>query len=338
MELNDVVHDGEALLRSRYWPLSLLFLAASLFFPQPPAWALTIESQVADGEWTTNPAIYPLKGQEVRLRVAKRADASIRWFKIVPDIGKLYHNAEWPWNPGAYHWLGYEKINYSRCELTSLKDQWEIDPFSESGCGPSTATDFYRNDVGSFWFQAEIDGPDGTESSPGLEETDNKGLSPEVFRISIRDGKGYLGYLSSLFNVPAIFGSTPYQSSNYIGIDCSKALMTAFYLSHGKALTKDENVASLVTRLPVVARFHLVKGEPDKSIRWQKDIRPGDFIAVKYDGAKSFQHIGALYQNSDGKGLLDAQDLVLQAGPEPLHLSQLADGSFDGEVVCIRPK
>lgn len=318
--------------------VALFFLSAAMLSAKPQAWALTIESQVADGEWATSSAIFPLKGQRVRLRVAKTPGASIRWYKIVPDIGKLYHNAEWPWNPGAYRWLGFEKIHYSRCELASLRDQWEIDPFSEAGCGPATASDFYRSDVGSFWFQAEIEGPDGTQSSPGLEETDNKGLSPDVLRVSIRDGKGYLGYLSSLFNVPAVFGSTPYQCSHFIGVDCSKALMTAFYLSRGKTLTKDENVASLVTRLPVVARFHLVKGEPDKRVLWQKDIRPGDFIAVRYDGANSFQHIGALYGNADHNGLLDAQDLVLQAGPEPLHLSRLSDGSFDGEVVCLRPK
>lgn len=309
-----------------------------LLFAQSSAWALAIESRIDAGKWTASPAIYPLKGQKVRLRVAGQQGSTIRWYKIVPDIGKLYHNAEWPWNPGAYHWLGYEKINYTRCELSSLRGQWEIDSFSEEGCGPSTASNYYRSEVGSFWFQAETEGPNGTESSPGLEETDKKGLSPEVFRISIRDGKGYPGYLSSLYNVPAVFGSTPYQCSNFIGVDCSKALMTAFFLSQGKTLVKDENVASLITRLPKIARFHLVKGEPDKPIRWNKDIRPGDFIAVRYDGAKSFQHIGALYRNADGKGLLDAQDLVLQAGPEPLHLSPLSDGSFDGEVVCVRPK
>ena len=314
-----------------------MFLAL-FFLPAPWAGALTIQSQVAGGKWTQSKAIYPLKGQEVRLRVAPIPGASIRWYKIVPDIGKLYHNAGWPWDKDAYHWLGFEKIGYRRCELPSSRGQWEIDPFSDPGCGPDTASDYYRRDVGSFWFEAETEGPNGLEDSPGLEKTGDKGLSPEVFRVSIRDGKGYLGYLSSLFNVPAVFGATPYQCSNFIGVDCSKALMTAFYLSKGQTLTRDENVANLVTRLPVVARFHLEKGRPGKEVRWQRDIRPGDFIAVKYDGARSFQHIGALYEDADGNGVLDEGDLVLQAGPEPLHLSKLADGSFDGEVVCVRPK
>jgi hypothetical protein len=316
----------------------ILFIFPLFLLLAQSAWALTIESQVAGGKWGKTPAIYPLKGEKVLLRIGKAPGAKIRWYRIVPDIGKLYHNAEWPWNPNAYHWLGYEKIGYRRCELVSLRGQWEVDPFSDPGCGPDTATDYYRQDVGSFWFQAEMEGPDGTESSPGLEETSPKGISPEVFRVSIRDGKGYLGYLSSFINVPAIFGATPYQSSNFIGVDCSKALMAAFYLSQGKNQTKDEDVAALITRLPVVARFRLVKGMPDKEIRWQKDIRPGDFIAVKYAGARSYQHIGALYQDANGNGLLDGEDLVLQAGPEPLHLSPLSEGAFDGEVVCVRPK
>jgi hypothetical protein len=314
----------------RWFPL--LFLLA------PSAWGLTIESQITGGKWTKSPAIYPLQGEPVRLRVAQTPGATIRWYKIVPDIGKLYHNAEWPWNPGAYKWLGFEKIGYRRCELVSCKGRWEIDPFSDPGCGPATASDHYRRDVGSFWFQAETEGPSGSESSPGLEETGNQGLSPKVFRVSIREGKGYLGYLSAFINVPAVFGSTAYQSSNFLGVDCAKALMSAFYLSHGKSQTHDENVASVVKRFPVVARFHLVKGSPDKEIQWQKDIRPGDFIAVKYEGARSFQHIGALYRGTSDNGLLSGGDLVLQAGPEPLHISKLAEGAFDGEVVCVRPE
>ena len=33
----------------------------------------------------------------------------------------------------------------------------------------------------------------------------------------------------------------------------------------------------------------------------------------------------------------DADDLVLHAGPAPLHYSSLASGVFDGDVVILRP-
>lgn len=312
------------------YSLGLLLLAS-------PVLGISIESRVGAGEWMKSAAIYPLKGEKISLRVAQTPGASIHWYRIVPDVGKLYHNAEWPWNPGAYHWLGYEKIGYRRCEMVSLKGRWEIDPFADPACGPTTPSSHFRRDMGSFWFQVEVQGPTGIERSPGLTESDEKGISPRVFRVSIRDGKGYLGYLSAFINVPAVFGSTPYQNANFIGSDCADVLMAAYFLWKGKLPVKDDNVGSVIKRFPAVARFRLSRGAPDKDMAWQEAVRPGDFIAVKYEGARMYQHIGALYKDANGNGRLDAEDWVLHAGPEPLHVSRLADGGFDGEVVVVRP-
>ena len=43
-------------------------------------------------------------------------------------------------------------------------------------------------------------------------------MSPKVFRVSVRDGEGYVGWLASYFNVPGLFGSVIHQSANYIGV------------------------------------------------------------------------------------------------------------------------
>jgi hypothetical protein len=64
---------------------------------------------------------------------------------------------------------------------------------------------------------------------------------------------------------------------------------------------------------------------------------PGDFIAVNYDDSKRYHHIGALYSDHNGNGLLDADDIVLHAGPAPLHFTALSSGAFDGDVVILKP-
>jgi hypothetical protein len=300
------------------------------------AHSLTIESRVGAGEWSKAASISPLKGEAVRLRVASRPGSSIRWFHISPDIGKLYHNAEWPWNPGAYKWLGYERISYRLCEVEGSRGRWEIDPLAGSVCSPSTPTDHFRVDLGTFWFQAVVTGPSGEDHSPGLKEADDRGLSPGTFRVSIREDGTLLGTLTSFFNVPAVFGSTPHQSLQYLGVDCADVLMASWSLRQRIPMEKNENVGSVMARFPKKARFHLSSGRPDRKVAWGKDIRPGDFLAVKYVGARMYQHIGALYRDSNRDGLLDPGDLVLHAGPEPLHLSSLSQGAFDGEITVVR--
>jgi hypothetical protein len=191
--------------------------------------------------------------------------------------------------------------------------------------------------VGSFWYQVEVRTEGGVGRSPGIEDGDGRGLSPEVFRVSVRAGAGYLGWLASFYNVPAVFGSTPYQSRNYIGVDCADVIMVALSRWRDEALTRDWNVQMLTRALPQVLDFGLTRGVPSRPVAWGGDVRPGDLIAVKYPGARMFQHVGALWKDANGDGKLDRDDLVIHAGPQPLHISQLGAGPFDGKVVVLRP-
>jgi hypothetical protein len=97
------------------------------------------------------------------------------------------------------------------------------------------------------------------------------------------------------------------------------------------------NVAGLTRALPVVRSTRVAKGVPAVPLRWGRDVARGDLVAVKYDGWGQFGHIGALYADGNGNGLLDGPDLVLHAGPSPLRFSSLDEGMFDGEVKILRP-
>jgi hypothetical protein len=114
--------------------------------------------------------------------------------------------------------------------------------------------------------------------------------------------------------------------------------MAAYAKWKGSASTKDYNVAMVVTAMEKRVKCLIDSGAPDTVIRWNSQVQPGDLIAVRYEGAKQFQHIGALYRDANANGIVDADDLVLQAGPFPLCASRLGEGSFDGEVVVVRQR
>jgi hypothetical protein len=230
--------------------------------------------------------------------------------------------------------------------LVEFRDQWEIHPFEkpDSANLQDTALAGFLGRKpskprphGSFWFQVEVENRGRFTRSYGIEDNDKRGLNPKVFRVSRRDGKGYVGFLTTFFNVPGLFGSIPYQSHNYIGVDCADVLVAAYGKWKRVRFKKDQCVAGLVTGLPKVVKFKIRDGNPKPRIRWGKRIRPGYLIAVRYPGARSYQHIGALAKDANKNGLLDGADLVLHAGPYPLRYSSLKEGKFDGHVVILKP-
>jgi len=311
-----------------------------------------IEARVDDGPWTNSASIYPLKGQKVALRVKRTADSKLRWFSLWPDNSTVYKNANFPWDAEPYKWIGLAKIRYKRQELVSLRDRWEIYPLEEPAASSLLEATHFSGHLptgivggsqarvqpfGSFWFQAEVERAGTFARSYGFEDNDNRGLLPGVFRVSVRDGDGYLGFLTSFFNVPGLFGSTPYQSLNYIGVGCADVLVAAYCAWKNVRIKEDHCVASLVGRLPKVAQFALQHGVPQQEIRWGKHVVPGYLIAVKYPGQKGYQHTGALVEDTNRNGLLDDEDLVLHAGPQPLHYVFLKEGKFDGQVVVLKP-
>jgi hypothetical protein len=287
--------------------------------------------------WKSDTAVYPLKGETVSLRVAQQPGAEPRWYQIFPDLDQMYKNANHPWEDDPYAWVGLDSIDYLRVERTDLRGQWEVEPLAQPARHPE-GSHFHHRDVGSSWYQVELHSPAGIAISPGLESNDAKGISTAVMRISVRDGEGYIGWLASYFNVPGLFGSVVKQSSGYIGVDCADVLVAAWHRWKGKPLTKNHNVAMLVDLWPRVLEIDMEGGEPTALVAWGEQVRPGDILAVRYPGRAQYQHIGALYRDADGDGLLGGADLVLHAGPWPLQTARLDRGGFDGHVVVMRPE
>lgn len=286
------------------------------------------------------------KGESVTLSVEPIAGATeIRWYQIIPDISKYYKNANHPWEKDPYQWVGFGKIDYERREIGKARGAWELSLFGDETTesdkerlplAPTRFAPHFRRDVGSFWFQVEVEVGGKTRRSAGLEDNTERGLSPKVFRLTVREDDSYLGALTGFFNVPGLFGSIPYQCNHYIGVDCADVLVTARGEWRGVPNTKEYNVSMLVSGWPRVTEFEISNGEPSRKLAWGKDLRRGDILAVRYEGRSRYQHIGALWGDSDEDGLLSPADHVIHAGPEALHTKSLRAGSFDGHIVVLR--
>lgn len=316
-----------------------------------PKAKLAIRTSVNGSNWTKKRALDVAKTDDVALKVTAPEGTEVRWYMIFADITRFYQNANHPWEENAYGWTGLQKIAYHRVEIAQLRGQTEVRPLAEIDGLWAAVTEwfraagvneyllqFYRAEAGTFWFQAETWRDDALEArSPGIEEADQRGISTRVLRVAVRGGDDYLGHLEAFFNVPGVFGSILYQSKNHIGADCADVLMAAWSKWKKQRPQKNYNVQMLVGKFKKRVKTVIGGGNPDAEIRWGEDVFPGDFIAVNYDESKRYHHIGALYADRNQNGLLDAEDVVLHAGPAPLHFSTLGSGVFDGEVVILKP-
>lgn len=309
------------------WALNL-FLAVS---------ASGLEASVAEGPWLAAASVSPLAGQRVRLRVAPIAGARIRWFQRIPDVSRMYKNANFPWDPEPYKWVGLAEVRADDEELTRFAGRWEIEPFpagrrvakgewTASYVSDIARSPYYNPSTGSFWFQAEVEKDGKIERFP-----------PGGFRVSVREGPDFIGLLASYQNVPGVFGSLTAQATNYRGVDCADAVTAAWGKWTGDELSENLNVAALLTRFPHAAEFDWGEGGSTRPVRWGSEVRRGDLIAVRYKGALSFQHVGALVGDQDGDGLLSPADLVLHAGPMPLAYAAISEPAFHGRIIALRP-
>ena len=312
--------------------------------------SLSIESSVGDGPWRKTKGLSIGEGERIRLRVPHKGEgASVAWYLVFPDLSKTYKNANHPWEPDPYKWVGYADIDYYRIELEQFRGQWTIAPFGGQNAiwagvrqwlrdrGEASKVHYYHDDAGTFRFQAIVRKDGQTWRTAGLEDTGKLGISKQVLRVSRRKGEGYPGHLTAYFNVPGLFGSVTAQSQHYIGVDCADVLVASHTRWRKRSPKKNYNVAMLVAMSRPLAELDLDGNMLSAEPVWGKDIRPGDFVAVRYEGASRYQHIGALLGDTDGDGVLGAKDVVLHAGPWPLQESQLGAGPFQGHLVIFRP-
>ena len=318
----------------RYPKKKLLFL---LIFLIQHLSAKEISYRVESQKFQHKHAVFLKPSQKLTLKFDVKNTKSIRWYQIIPKTSKFYKNANHPWEKNPYKWIGFGKIEYKKVEIKPFADKSSV-VLTQKILEANRPKDnpYYNAHIGSFWFEAEATLKNGkTVKSSGLKNMTYRGLSTKVLRVSYLEKRDYIGYLTSFFNVPGIFGAIPYQSKNYIGVDCADVLVATSAVMHKKKL-KEYNVAMLVAQLKHRADIKITDGKPDKKLQWGKDFKRGDFIAVKYRASGRYAHIGMLYNDENSNGVLDREDVVLNAGPNALHPTHLKQGAFNGWVAILR--
>lgn len=288
----------------------------------------------------------------------------INWYKVEPYMKhnvlksnepefpgfEYYANAHLPFCSKNRGWIGYDTIEYKETELSEFRNKWSM----IADAHPTDKEYDINDGLGVMRYKVKIvhtdkNGKKQVLSTPGKESTDYCGITQKVHRINFRKDDSYLGWLSSYFNVPGVFGSVDKQVSEYRGIDCAD-LVVAGYNRYSNKNISYTNVKGLISLLKkVIDSVYLYPdGQILNSIRenvanpvkieFGKNIQLGDIIFFDYPAEGSdnpygyWDHVGIIYRDSgeDDKanGILDKYDSILHAGFAEPHLSPLNDSGF----------
>ncbi len=289
-------------------------------------------------------------GPPIALRVGSRvtrADplpegAHVRWLRVVPHMEHLTTPSPNPgvssfsnavlFGPRHGRWIGYDRIEYETLELASADARVNLDETLSVTQAPLA-----HEGAGSMWFSAEITTPDGVSvRAPDGATVDRLGLSRSVARVSFRSDDSYLGWLSTYFGVPNVFGSNgsggDHQSDRYTGADCADVLVGALrargernvpYLS----VAQIGEAAAPLSRPLVLDEAGQVRALSGSAVtlRWGADVSPGDIVTLGYRDdpgntlPRAWDHIGALVRDENHNGVLDGGDIIRHMGGRGLE-------------------
>jgi hypothetical protein len=327
------------------WMLWLLVCA--------PAWGEPCK--LVGKPWLTANKVDALRGETIEIRLNARLkqggkatvwqhcpDLQVTWRRIEPEMEhvdtpspnkdiSVYANAV-VFGPSHGSWIGFDKIEYFSTELDehgpilTVKDARPSDEALAEKRTPEL------RELGVMRVAATILG----QTTPPL-------------RYTYRSGNDFLGWLSSFYNVPYLFGSAgkgkKNQAEQYIGADCADILVAALRRA-GWTKMEYSSVADLVDSLhPIGKPVEIQPGQPSQ-LRWGRDVKPGDLLALDYIGAdgdlpRDWDHIVAAIADSGPGGLPDGvlgpEDLVVDSGSaEGLKQAPLGEQGHV-RVAVLRP-
>jgi hypothetical protein len=226
-------------------------------------------------------------------------------------------------------WIGFDRIEYFESALAGDGTRLTVGDAAPSA-GPARPERW--SGLGVMRLAATVRLGDVALATPGADDAPEGLIAPRVFRYSFREGDDFLGWLTSYFNVPYLFGSAGKgarnQAERYLGADCADILVAALRRT-GRALAY-ASVAELVDALP----------------RATGPVRPGDLYALDYVGfadlPRAWDHIVALVEDRgpDGKpdGKPGPEDLVADSGnADGLKVAPLSDQG-EVRVAVLRPR
>ncbi|MEZ4467713.1 MAG: hypothetical protein R3F43_25545 [bacterium] len=265
--------------------------------------------------FTSAPALR-IGGRRIPAKRIAPLDAPVTWSLVeprqhhvatpYPNFGNPAYSNSVLFGPRHGQWLGHDTLEYTQ---TPLHDAGPILTVTEAR--PLDAKLKRNKGLGTVRYAVAIDTPTGRVESPGAADVIRGGISPRVFRLSVRRGDDVRGWLTSLFNVPNVFGSAgqgkSHQAERHQGADCADVLIAGFRKAGHLPYT---SVSGLYTHARVVSPrppplepdgFYALtpegKGEP-VTLRFGADVQPGDVMVLDYGGraltGRTWDHVGLI--------------------------------------------
>jgi len=251
---------------------------------------------------------------------------------------------------GPHHgqWIGFDRLEYFETPIAGETAPRLVvssaAPTLQPRAEPWTA-------LGTMRLAATVTLGGARASTPGATDAPSGQISDRVFRYTIRADDGFVGWLTSFFNVPYLFGSAGKgaraQAERYVGADCADVLVAALRRT-GRRDLDYSSVAGLAGSMQRVAGPTRVgpSGPADPPLRVGRDVAPGDLLALDYVGAadlpRALDHIVAFVEDRgpDGKpdGLLGPEDLVADSGDAAGLKFDALSGQGQVDVTVLRPR
>lgn len=247
---------------------------------------------------------------------------------------------------GPHHgkWIGFDRLEYFETPLPDHGTRLVV-----AGAAPTTlatAREVAWTALGTMRLAATVTLGGELASTRGANDAPEGQIDDRVFRYTYRQGDDFVGWLTSYFNVPYLFGSAGKgaraQAERYVGADCADVLVAALRRTGRRDLeyTSVEGLVGSMERVAGPVRL------ADPSAPKLRDVRPGDLLALDYVGVaelpRAYDHIVAFIEDRGPGGLADGvlgpEDFVADSGDAlGLKFGPLSDQG-DVRVTVLRPR
>jgi hypothetical protein len=270
-------------------------------------------------------------------------DAAVSWRRVEPRMQHqatpapnanvaLYANAV-IFGPKHGTWIGFDHIEYFDSPIAGAGG-WTL---HVADAAPTETTARKRDAVllpfGTMRLAAAVAAGSQAAATPGAGDAPGGAIADSVFRYSFRRDDGFVGWLTSFFNVPYVFGSAgkgaKSQAERRVGADCADVLVAALRRT-GVRNFEYSSVMYLIDHLPHASAPAEIAACPATGacaaatppLHFGRDVRPGDFLALDYVGVselpRPWDHIVAVVEdrgpNGAADGVLGPDDLVADSG------------------------
>jgi cell wall-associated NlpC family hydrolase len=240
---------------------------------------------VAEGEengkkiYFSNSDNIKINGKKIgpaEIRKWNSRDVDVKWYKVESEED-VYQNASLDRKSFSWDTPSYKET------LVEDDDKWSI----PADAHPTNITKDFNKGLGTMRYKVEVDFDGKKMSTPGKESTNIRGINDDVHRVSFRKDDSFIGWLTSYFNLPYIFGSAGnpienHQTEKYIGADCADLIVGAYRRAgHDIPYTYAAGLVKYADEV-VKEKDLLTDGKNfyngHKLLKFGKDVKEGDLI------------------------------------------------------------